>query len=123
MNEDQEECRNNDAMARLRNRRSNEAPRLTQTCDPLEAMEKAAAIFRERNETYGENYKHFGHSMVGMFPEGLTLRTVEEWNRIGLIIACVGKLNRYGANFSEGGHADSAQDLAVYAAILRSMTS
>jgi hypothetical protein len=41
---------------------------------------------------------------------------------LDLIVKCLGKLQRYAHNFSNGGHQDSARDLQVYAAMLEEHT-
>lgn len=85
-------------------------------------LERGAATYRERNALYGDNYKHFGMVMAGMFPEGLTLETPEDWNRLGVFVQAASKMTRYAQNFTRGGHADSAHDLSVYAAMLEELT-
>lgn len=87
-----------------------------------ELLRAGADTFEQRNALYGDNYKHFGATMSGMFPGGLTLRTAEDWNRAGLLIQCASKLTRYAAQFEKGGHRDSAHDLSVYGAMLQEMT-
>lgn len=88
-----------------------------------ELLEAAAATWRQRNALYGDNYKRFGAVMVALFPNGLTLDTVDDFNRLGVFVQCVSKLSRYAENISRGGHQDSAHDLAVYAAMLEELTS
>jgi hypothetical protein len=66
-----------------------------------EILQEAEKLFRERDEKYGSAYKKNGEILNWM----------------------VGKLNRYCANFGEGGHADSAIDLVNYSAMLRELTS
>lgn len=85
-------------------------------------LRSGAATYEARNAVYGDNYKHFGTAMAGMFPAGLSVRSAEEWNRLGLLIQCASKLTRYAGQFTVGGHADSAHDLSVYAAMLQEMT-
>jgi len=85
-------------------------------------LEASAATYRERNPVYGDNWLHFGHVMAAMFPEGITLRTADEWNRMGVLVQCAAKFTRYAAQFANGGHEDSAHDLVVYAAMLQQLT-
>lgn len=89
-----------------------------------ENLESGAKTFRERNATYGDNYLHFGTVMAGMFPEGLHIEAGDAtaFNRLGVFIQCASKLTRYAQNLSKGGHADSAHDLMVYAAMLEEVT-
>jgi hypothetical protein len=72
-------------------------------------------LYKQRNALYGDNYKHFGHVMVGMFPQGVTLETEEEFNRFTLLINIVHKATRYARGLKAGGHIDSLDDIAVYA--------
>ncbi len=83
---------------------------------------EAAATFKQRNEVYGDQYLNFGSIMVAMFPNGITLKTAEEFSRFTLFFNCVGKLSRYSVNLDKGGHKDSAHDLSVYAAMLEGVT-
>ncbi|HEY6020842.1 MAG TPA: hypothetical protein VIY48_13370, partial [Candidatus Paceibacterota bacterium] len=85
-------------------------------------LEEAAATYRERNKLYGDNYKHFGEAMSALFPNGLTIATVDEWNRLGIFVQLVSKAGRYANNFNIGGHVDSAHDACVYAAMLEELT-
>lgn len=80
-----------------------------------ELLAAGAETFRERNALYGDNYKHYGAILCGLYPNGLTLRTAEDWNRLALVFACTNKLSRF---TWAGGHADSALDLMVNAAML-----
>jgi hypothetical protein len=43
-----------------------------------------ANLYEERNETYGDNYKRFGHMAAMMFPNGLIIRSADDWNRLAL---------------------------------------
>jgi hypothetical protein len=87
-----------------------------------ELLRAAAATYEERNLLYGDNYKHFGAVMAGLFPDGLTIRTPDEWTRFGLLFHIVSKASRYAINLTRGGHKDSAHDISVYAAMLEEMT-
>lgn len=84
---------------------------------------EGANTYRERNKLYGDNYKNFGKIMVALFPDGLTVQTVQEWNRLGVFLNCQGKLTRYALNLKKGGHKDSAHDSMVYSAMLEELTS
>lgn len=87
-------------------------------------LERGAATFRERNATYGDNYRSFGVAMQGLFPQGLHIdpHDTAAFNRLGLIVQCLSKLTRYAHQLPAGGHADSAHDLMVYAAMLEELT-
>lgn len=86
-----------------------------------EQLRNCANIYEERNKVYGDNYKHFGKIMVGLFPNGLTLETEDDFNRIGVFVQAVSKITRYAKKFSSGGHADSLDDLSVYSQMLREL--
>lgn len=88
-----------------------------------DALRGLAALYEGRNALYGDNYKWFGNAMAGLFPDGLHLKTVEDWNRIGVLIQVVAKLTRYTNQWSAGGHKDSLDDMAVYAQMLQELDS
>lgn len=87
-----------------------------------EILRECADTYEQRNKLYGDNYKKFGHVMLSLFPDGLALRTADDFNRLGLFIQCLSKLTRYSEALNRGGHQDSAHDLAVYAAMLEELT-
>lgn len=82
-----------------------------------ERLRDAAKLFEERNATYGGNYRHFGRVMAALFPSGLGAgdHTEKELGRLLLVCHLVTKLTRYCNSLRSGGHADSLEDLAVYA--------
>jgi hypothetical protein len=83
-------------------------------------LEEGAATFKERNKVYGDNYKNVGIVMTGMFPEGVTLRSADDWNRMHILLLAIVKLTRYCNNWKNG-HQDSIHDAMVYAAMLESI--
>lgn len=85
-------------------------------------MEAGAQTFRDRAALYGPSYKTYGAVMSALFPEGLMVNSVDDWNRLGVLTQVVGKLVRYTGAFDTGGHLDSAHDLMVYGAILQELT-
>lgn len=95
------------------------------THSPPELLEDAAATFRERNTTYGNNYKRAGRLLLALFPDDHipAISTAEEALRLSLILSCLTKLQRYAHCFTAGGHQDSAHDLMVYAAMLEEATN
>lgn len=82
-------------------------------------LEEMADTFRERNKIYGDNYKRVGAVMAAMFPDGVVLRTAEDFNRWHLFELQIVKLTR----FANSGlvHKDSIHDEAVYAAMVESL--
>jgi hypothetical protein len=85
-----------------------------------EMLRNLAELYEERNKVYGDNYKHFGEAVLGMFPHGLELRTAEDWNRIGVLVQMAGKMTRYAQQWATG-HVDSLDDLAVYTMMLQEL--
>lgn len=88
---------------------------------PAGMLASAAQTFKQRAEVYGDNYKRFGIVIDALFPDGIKIDVEEQYNRYGLLVQIVSKLTRYCENFNKGGHDDSLNDLAVYAAMLRSL--
>jgi len=76
-------------------------------------------LYLERRQAYGPSEQDFGQVMTALFPDGLVLKTKQDWVRYGLLHQMVGKLVRYCNNFPEQGHADSLQDLRVYSGMLQ----
>lgn len=90
------------------------------TSTPVEReLNAAAMLYKQRNTVYKDSYKRIGHVLVGMFPDGLTLTTAEDFNRFVTLIQIAGKINRYANNFHKPhGHVDSLRDNLVYTAML-----
>jgi hypothetical protein len=87
-------------------------------------LEKLGDIYRQRGALYGDNYKRTGARMLSYFPEGLTLRTKEDFNRLGLFVQMDSKMSRYAEAMRRGeGHADSLDDLSVYAQMQQEIDS
>ena len=84
-------------------------------------LRDAANIYEERNKLYGDNYKRFGYIMKELFPQGLKLEGPDDFNRYGVFVQVVSKITRYAENFTRGGHADSLDDMAVYAMMLQEL--
>jgi hypothetical protein len=73
-----------------------------------------AATYRDRNATYGNNCTKVGQILAILYPDGMQLKTADDFTRWHLVDWMVGKLTR----FSCGNHLDSIHDLAVYAAMV-----
>ena len=86
-----------------------------------EMLRECADTYEERNELYGDNYRNFGRAMQAMFPRGVECQSVDDFNRLGVLVQIVGKLGRYCEQFEAGGHDDSLLDLAVYSQMLREL--
>jgi hypothetical protein len=96
---------------------------LTPKRDAASWLAEAALTYEKRNVEYANSYRKFGAVAAALFPEGLRVRTEEEWNRLGVFMWALSKMHRYAGRFADGGHADSALDLATYAAMLRELTT
>lgn len=81
-------------------------------------LREAAQTYEERNKVYGDNYIRVGEVMQSHFPDGLFVRTADDWNRLHIFLLGVVKDTRYVTNWSVGGHADSIRDRTVYSAML-----
>lgn len=89
-----------------------------------EDLREKAALYEERNKQYGGNYKYFGVIMRALFQDGpVVLKTVEDHNRFGIFVQVLAKATRYAAQFSDGGHDDSLDDIAVYSMMLKELDS
>lgn len=86
---------------------------------PDEMLKDLAAIFAERNPIYGDNFIYFGKIMLGLFPNGILLKTEDDFIRIGMFVQIVSKVSRYAPNLASGGHADSLDDISVYCQMLQ----
>lgn len=87
--------------------------------DAADILADMATTFRERNKIYGDNYKRVGDVMVALFPNGVQLKSAEDFNTWHLFELMVVKMTRF-AN-SNLTHQDSIHDLAVYAAMVESL--
>ena len=77
--------------------------------------------FKKKTVKYGNSYKEFGKIAVALFPNGIELNSIEDFNRFGVLNMMISKLARYAANFNEGGHYDSLHDLSVYSTMLNDL--
>lgn len=89
----------------------------------MDFLDSGKKIFQSRNSVYGNSYKESGELLAAFFGgKGITLTTAEDFARFAVFLHCADKMKRYANVLSEGGHEDSAQDLCVYAAMLRELT-
>ena len=84
-------------------------------------MRAAADVFAERAAVYGTDYLHYSTVLQGLFPDGVGDLTPAQMARLMMICKIVQKLARYCTNLRRGGHADSLDDLAVYAMMCSEM--
>lgn len=94
---------------------SNQPPTVPQRLEDL------AELYNERGKVYGNDYKMHGDLMRLFFPNGLTLKTVDDFNRYGVFKELVTKINRYAKAYKDGGHEDSLNDISVYAQMLQEL--
>lgn len=85
-----------------------------------ELLKQAQMTFEERNKSYGSSYEKQGKVMTALYPDGITLKTEEDFNRFGVINMIISKICRYSNNFKDG-HLDSVHDLGVYSFILQEL--
>lgn len=86
-----------------------------------ERLKELGTLYEERNALYGDNYKHTGKVLKGMFPNGINLMTEKEFNEFALFIQLVHKTTRIAQSIStyeQPLHADSLDDLSVYSQML-----
>lgn len=84
-------------------------------------LRAAADLYEQRNAVYGSDYYEHGQLMMALFPNGLALRTDQDFARYNLFKMVVAKAARYAKNFLRAGHADSLDDISVYAQMLREL--
>jgi len=78
-----------------------------------------AKLHGERSRKYNYNYRRFGAMLKAFFPNGIILRSEDDFLRFAFLVHIFGKLSRYAENFKKGGHADSLDDISVYAQMLQ----
>lgn len=86
---------------------------------PDDYLEQCADVYRQKRVVYGDNYRLIGKVMNNLFPEGITVKSVDDWNRLHLLFLSVVKITRYTNNFQKGGHDDSLLDSIVYQSMLQ----
>ena len=82
-------------------------------------LKEASKTFLDRNKVYGDNYKSVGRVMKALFPNGVNLKTEEDFNTWHLFELVIVKITRF-AN-SNLKHKDSIHDTAVYSAMIESL--
>lgn len=90
--------------------------------DYVDLLDGARDVAIQRQGQYGSVYKDNGKIYAALFPNGLTLKTEADFQRMAMFMSCVGKIGRYARNMESGGHLDSAVDLVNYAAMLAECT-
>lgn len=90
--------------------------------EPLQVLQIAEGIQKQRAQKYGPTYQRIGKMMKAMMPDGITIKTEDEFTRFCLFHMTVTKMLRYAGSMDKGGHFDSALDLANYGSFLASQT-
>ena len=83
-----------------------------------EVLRDGAITFENRNAVYGNNFLNVGQAMTGLFPNGMIIKTEDDWNRLHIFLLAIVKMSRYANNWEVGGHEDSIHDAMVYDAML-----
>jgi hypothetical protein len=86
--------------------------------DVDDILMNAANTFSARKTVYGHNYLRVGAALAGMFPDGIVLRSEDDFNRFHILMLTFVKLSRYCVNWETGGHQDSIHDASIYCAML-----
>ena len=86
--------------------------------DAADVLRELADLFTKQTQGYGPTYHSQGKFMQALFPNGIELKTDDEFKRFAVLDLIAIKLQRYCNHFSDGGHEDSALDLTVYASML-----
>jgi len=93
--------------------------KLKKKVDASVILKEMSVTFKERNKIYGDNYKIVGLVMSALFPDGVRLKTIDDYNTWHLFELMIVKLTRF-ANTNMT-HKDSIHDAAVYAAMVESL--
>jgi hypothetical protein len=75
-----------------------------------------AQTFKVKNSRYGDNWAIVGKVFVALYPNGLTLKTEEDWVLFHWMSWKIGKLTRF--TQTKHTHLDSIHDDAVYTAMI-----
>jgi len=80
-----------------------------------EILESMAQTYRDRSKVHGESFRRVGPALAAMFPDGITLKTEQDFCQFHLLDWIVGKMCRFSATGMN--HADSIHDIGAYAAM------
>lgn len=82
-------------------------------------IEAALKTYRERGERYGPTYRQHGEVMRALFPKGIELKTVDDFNRFGILNMIVSKLTRM--TMGDPLYEDNPHDMGVYSFMLQEL--
>jgi hypothetical protein len=77
-----------------------------------------STMYKDKNAQYGNGHHVAGQLLIHLFPQGIKLETVGDFNRFSLINHIINKLIRYCRQFEAPLEDDHMKDMAVYAAML-----
>lgn len=86
-----------------------------------ETLSEARNVYDERNAVYKDNFRNVGEVIAALFPNGVVLKTAEDFTRWHIFELEIVKLTRYTQNYEQGGHEDSIKDRIVYLGILNGL--
>lgn len=109
------------ALSKAGRRRKMNIPNKIIEADASVILQEMSSTFKERNKIYGDNYKSVGSVMHSLFPDGVNLKTVDDYNTWHLFELMIVKITRF-VN-TKMTHRDSIHDIAVYAAMIESLIS
>jgi hypothetical protein len=81
----------------------------------LRLFEEMAEHFNMKSKMYGTNYGTAAKVMTILFPDGITLKTEEDFIKFDFMHWSICKLTRFAPNLD---HEDSIHDLAVYSTMM-----
>lgn len=87
----------------------------------IAGLDEAVQTYIERNAVYKDNFRNVGNLVQDLFPEGVSLRSAEDFTRWHIFELFLVKLTRYAKNYKDGGHEDSLKDMTVYLSILQAL--
>lgn len=82
-------------------------------------LRNMAELYLEKQKVYDSSYKDIGKIFDVFFPDGLTIKGTDDWNRIILLSFIMTKVIRHKHSFhTKVFQWDSLQDLSVYSIML-----
>lgn len=85
-------------------------------------LRTAIQTAKQRGAVYGHDGSEVtGRAIAMLFPDGITLKTADDFARFLIFSMMMAKTGRYAKNFAKGGHMDSVHDTGVYAFILEDL--
>lgn len=97
---------------------------------PADILKQASELFEKKNseDNYKGSYEKYGDVMMGLFPEGLTIKSRNDWIAFGIFTMIISKILRLSAVIfgkdrekSVEKREDNSLDLTVYGSMLTSV--